>query len=231
MTKASKEVHPNDPLISIDKLNLGYQGQPPLATISWMIQRSQKVILLGKSGSGKSTLLDTIVRGSSAIQCRTPRVAYLSQQPALLPWLSVLDNILLGFRLRGEKILSEHLERAHQLLVDVELPHLKNQRAQQLSGGERSRVAIARALIEDADLMLLDEPFAALDRSTTVQMIKLCKQLLADKTVILVTHDPRDAQDWFNEAMVLTPVGLKGPFDLGHFKNDHTLIQVLDGEL
>lgn len=133
--------------------------------------------------------------------------------------------------MRGEKILSEHLERAHQLLVDVELPHLKNQRAQQLSGGERSRVAIARALIEDADLMLLDEPFAALDRSTTVQMIKLCKQLLADKTVILVTHDPRDAQDWFNEVMVLTPVGLKGPFDLGHFKNDHTLIQVLDGEL
>lgn len=133
--------------------------------------------------------------------------------------------------MRGEKILSEHLERAHQLLVDVELPHLKNQRAQQLSGGERSRVAIARALIEDADLMLLDEPFAALDRSTTVQMIKLCKQLLADKTVILVTHDPRDAQDWFNEAMVLTPVGLKGPFDLGQFKNDHALIQVLDGDL
>lgn len=133
--------------------------------------------------------------------------------------------------MRGEKILSEHLKRAHQLLVDVELPHLKNQRAQQLSGGERSRVAIARALIEDADLMLLDEPFAALDRSTTVQMIKLCKQLLADKTVILVTHDPRDAQDWFNEAMVLTPVGLKGPFDLGQFKNDHALIQVLDGDL
>ena len=132
--------------------------------------------------------------------------------------------------MRGEKILSEHLKRAHQLLVDVELPHLKNQRAQQLSGGERSRVAIARALIEDADLMLLDEPFAALDRSTTVQMIKLCKQLLADKTVILVTHDPRDAQDWFNEAMVLTPIGLKGPFSLSDFESDDLLIQVLEDD-
>ena len=132
--------------------------------------------------------------------------------------------------MRGEKILSEHLERAHQLLVDVELPHLKNQRAQQLSGGERSRVAIARALIEDADLMLLDEPFAALDRSTTVQMIKLCKQLLADKTVILVTHDPRDAQDWFNEAMVLTPIGLKGPFSLSDFESDDLLIQILEDD-
>ena len=132
--------------------------------------------------------------------------------------------------MRGEKILSEHLKRAHQLLVDVELPHLKNQRAQQLSGGERSRVAIARALIEDADLMLLDEPFAALDRSTTVQMIKLCKQLLADKTVILVTHDPRDAQDWFNEAMVLTPIGLKGPFSLSDFESDDLLIQILEDD-
>ena len=132
--------------------------------------------------------------------------------------------------MRGEKILSEHLKRAHQLLVDVELPHLKNQRAQQLSGGERSRVAIARALIEDADFMLLDEPFAALDRSTTVQMIKLCKQLLADKTVILVTHDPRDAQDWFNEAMVLTPIGLKGPFSLSDFESDDLLIQILEDD-
>ncbi|MEL0321184.1 MAG: ABC transporter ATP-binding protein, partial [Gammaproteobacteria bacterium] len=80
-------------------------------------------MLLGKSGSGKSTLLDTLVRGSSAILCRAQRVTYLSQQPALLPWLSVLDNVLLGFKLRGEKILTEHRERARQLLHDVELPY------------------------------------------------------------------------------------------------------------
>jgi putative hydroxymethylpyrimidine transport system ATP-binding protein len=231
VAKTFKEVPLSEPLLSIDKLNLGYQGQPPLATISWIIQRGQKVVLLGKSGSGKSTLLDTLVRGSPAILCRTIRVAYLSQQPALLPWLSVLDNVLLGFKLRGEKILTEHRERARQLLHDVELPYFEDQKVHQLSGGERSRVSIARALIEDADLVLLDEPFAALDRSTKIQMSMLCKQLLADKTVILVTHDPRDAQDWFNEAMVLTPGGLKGPFDLDHFKNDQTLIQALDGDL
>ena len=187
-------------------------------------------MLLGKSGSGKSTLLDTIVRGSSAIQCRTLRVAYLSQQPALLPWLSVLHNVLLGFKLRGEKILTQHLECARQLLIDVELPYFESQKAHQLSGGQRSRVAIARALIEDADLVLLDEPFAALDRSTKIQMAKLCKQLLADKTVILVTHDPRDAQDWFNEAMVLTPGGLKGPFSVADFESDDLLIQVLEDD-
>ena len=177
MAKTFKEVPLSEPLLSIDKLNLGYQGQPPLATISWIIQRGQKVVLLGKSGSGKSTLLDTLVRGSSAILCLTQRVAYLSQQPALLPWLSVLDNVLLGFKLRGEKILTEHRERARQMLSDVELPYFEGQKVHQLSGGERSRVAIARALIEDADLVLLDEPFAALDRSTKIQMAMLCKQI------------------------------------------------------
>lgn len=231
MTKVFKEIPANDALLSIDKLNLGLEGQPPLATISWLIQRGQKVALLGKSGSGKSTLLDTIIRGSSAIECRTRRVAYLSQQPALLPWLSVLDNILLGFKLRGEKIVSEHVERARKLLTDVELSDFENQKANEISGGQKSRVALARTLIEDAELMLLDEPFAALDRSTKIQMTKLCKQLLADKTVILVTHDPRDAQGWFNEAMALTPRGLKGPFNLLDFKNDNILIQVLDGDL
>ena len=231
MAKTFKEVPLSEPLLSIDKLNLGYQGQPPLATISWIIQRRQKVVLLGKSGSGKSTLLDTIVRGSTAIRCRTHRVAYLSQQPALLPWLSVLDNILLGFKLRRQTIVHEHLEHARQLLIDVELSHLENQKAHQLSGGQRSRVALARALIEDAELVLLDEPFAALDRSIKIQMTKLCGQLLVDKTVILVTHDPRDAEDWFNESMVITPGGLKGPFDLSDFKNDDALIKALDGDL
>ena len=231
MTKVFEEIPPNDPLLSIDNLSLGFEGQPPLATITWMIQRGQKIALLGKSGSGKSTLLDTIVRGSAAIRCRTHRVAYLSQQPALLPWLSVLDNILLGFKLRRQTIVHEHLEHARQLLIDVELSHLENQKVHQLSGGQRSRVALARALIEDAELVLLDEPFAALDRSIKIQMTKLCGQLLVDKTVILVTHDPRDAEDWFNESMVITPGGLKGPFDLSDFKNDDALIKALDGDL
>lgn len=130
-----------------------------------------------------------------------------------------------------EKKYSLNTGSARQLLYDVELPYFEDQKVHQLSGGETSRVSIARALIEDADLVLLDEPFAALDRSTKIQMAMLCNRLLADKKVILVTHDPRDAEDWFNEAMVLRPDGLEGPFDLDHFQNDQALVQALDGDL
>ena len=231
MTKAIKEVQVNETVLSIDQLTLGFPGQDPLTTISWAIHRGQQIALLGKSGSGKSTLLNRIIRGSSSIQCQTQRVAYLSQQPALLPWVSVLDNILLGFTLRGETIVSKHLELAHQLLEDVELCGFQYHKTSHLSGGERSRVALARALLEDADLLLLDEPFAALDRSTKIQMTNLCKKLFANKTLILVTHDPRDALGWLDMAMVLTSRGLRGPFDLADFQNDHALIQALDGDL
>ena len=123
------------------------------------------------------------------------------------------------------------MERAHQLLTDVELCGFQDQKTNHLSGGERSRVALARALLEDADLLLLDEPFAALDRSTKIQMTKLCHKLFANKTVILVTHDPRDALGWLDTAVVLTSHGLSGPFDLADFQNDHALIQALDGDL
>tara|TARA_B100001093_G_scaffold520291_1_gene614349 strand:- start:351 stop:1046 length:696 start_codon:yes stop_codon:yes gene_type:complete len=231
VTKAIDEVQVKETVLSIDQLTLEFPGQAPLATISWTVHLGQQVALLGKSGSGKSTLLTRIIRGSSSIQCQTQRIAYLSQQPALLPWVSVLDNILLGFTLRGETIVSKHLERAHQLLIDVDLCGFQDQKTKYLSGGEKSRVALARALIEDADLLLLDEPFAALDRSTKIHMTQLCNTLFANKTVILVTHDPRDALSWLDTAMVLTSHGLRGPFDLADFQDDHALIQALDGDL
>ena len=72
---------------------------------------------------------------------------------------------------------------------------------------------------------------AGLDRSTRIQMAALCQKLLASKTVILVTHDPRDAQDWLDTAMVLTTESIKGPYQLNEFISDHALIQALDGDL
>ena len=105
----------------------------------------------------------------------------------------------------------------------------QDQKTNHLSGGERSRVALARAL-EDADLLLLDEPFAALDRSTKIQMTKLCNKLFANKTVILVTHDPRDAR-LVRYGRSSDIARAQGPFDLADFQNDHALIQALDGDL
>ena len=144
-------------MLTISNLSLTYPGYPPLATLSLGLKSGEQIALLGRSGTGKSTLLTAIVQGSPDIRLQTTRIAYLSQQPALLPWASVIDNVLLGFTLRGENIAAEDVQRAKQLLKAVDLHMLSERQACQLSGGQQARVALARVLVEDADLVLLDE--------------------------------------------------------------------------
>lgn len=218
-------------MLTITNLDLSYPGYEPLATVSWQVNRGDQIALLGRSGTGKSTLLAAIIESASAITTETDRIAYLSQQPALLPWATAIDNVLLGFKLRGEVSDSSQTERALDLLAQVELEGFANRKVSLLSGGQKARVALARVLIEESDLVLLDEPFSGLDRSTRIQMAALCHKLLAGKTVILVTHDPRDAQDWLDTAMVLTTNTIKGPYALNEFASDRALIQALDGDL
>ncbi len=218
-------------MLTITNLDLSYPGYEPLATVSWQVNRGDQIALLGRSGTGKSTLLAAIIEGAPAITRQTERIAYLSQQPALLPWATAIDNVLLGFKLRGEVSDSSQTERALDLLAQVELEGFANRKVSLLSGGQKARVALARVLIEESDLVLLDEPFSGLDRSTRIQMASLCQKLLSGKTVILVTHDPRDAQDWLGTAMVLTTNTIKGPYTLNEFGSDRALIQALDGDL
>jgi putative hydroxymethylpyrimidine transport system ATP-binding protein len=218
-------------VLTITNLDLSYPGYEPLATVSWQVNRGDQIALLGRSGTGKSTLLAAIIEGAPAIIRQTDRIAYLSQQPALLPWATAIDNVLLGFKLRGEVSGSIHTQRALDLLAQVELDGFADRKASLLSGGQKARVALARVLIEESDLVLLDEPFSGLDRSTRIQMASLCQKLLSGKTVILVTHDPRDAQDWLGTAMVLTTNTIKGPYTLNEFGSDRALIQALDGDL
>ena len=218
-------------MLTITNLDLSYPGYEPLATVSWQVNRGDQIALLGRSGTGKSTLLAAIIERVPAITRQTERIAYLSQQPALLPGATAIDNVLLGFKLRGEVSDSSQTERALDLLAQVELEGFANRKVSLLSGGQKARVALARVLIEESDLVLLDEPFSGLDRSTRIQMAALCQNLLAGKTVILVTHDPRDAQDWLDTAMVLTTNTIKGPYTLNEFGSDRALIQALDGDL
>jgi len=216
-------------VLRISDLNLSYPGYDPLATVSLEIRTGDQIALLGRSGTGKSTLLAAIINGAPEIKRQTDKIAYIAQEPALLPWATTIDNVLLGFRVRGETITTEHQARAQRLLQEVELGHLSNRKTSLLSGGQKARVALARVLIEDADLILLDEPFSGLDRSTRIQMANLCQTLLVDKTLILVTHDPRDAHNWLETAMVLTTESMTGPHALDTFDDDQTLVQALDG--
>jgi sulfonate transport system ATP-binding protein len=150
------------------------------------------VALLGRSGSGKTTLLRALAgldRGvSGEIQTGgTPAVVF--QEPRLLPWRDVLTNVALGLRDPDPR------ERARRALEEVGLNGREDAWPRQLSGGQRQRVALARALVREPDLMLLDEPFSALDALTRVSAQALVNDLWQrhQPAVLLVTHDVEES--------------------------------------
>ncbi|WP_415639365.1 ATP-binding cassette domain-containing protein [Paracoccus nototheniae] len=152
--------------------------------------------LMGASGVGKSTL-GRMVAGlpvAALLQgcLRVPMgpVAVMGQSDQLLPWASALANVTIGARLRGAR---PDVARAYALLEALGLAGMADRRPGALSGGQRQRVALARTLIEDAPLVVLDEPFSALDAATRAAMQDLAATALAGRTVILITHDPLEA--------------------------------------
>ena len=172
--------------------------------------------LLGASGVGKSTILRLIAglptgadfTGTLAAGDGQPlagRVAFMAQSDLLFPWLSIRDNVLLGARLRGE---APDIARADALVARVGLAANATKRPRQLSGGERQRAALARTLMEDRPVILLDEPFSALDARTRADMQDLAARLLAGRTVLLVTHDPAEAARLGDVILILTPGGV-----------------------
>ena len=171
--------------------------------------------LLGPSGVGKTTLLRLFagldVHGQfdgtvgEAAGGPLPASAYMGQQDLLMPWLDVLGNVCLGARLRGERA---DEARAETLISAVGLEGDVHKRPAELSGGMRQRVAIARTLMEDRPLVLLDEPFSALDARTRAEMQELAHGLLAGRTVLLVTHDPAEAARLGARNLILDETGL-----------------------
>lgn len=173
--------------------------------------------LLGASGVGKSTVLrliagletgaafsgDIAATDGGAIE---NRIAYMAQSDLLLPWATALDNVTLGARLRGNR---PDKDRAMALISRVGLQDHAQKRPSALSGGERQRIALARTLMEDRPLILLDEPFSALDARTRAEMQELAAELLAGRTVLLVTHDPAEAARMGHRIYVMTSEGLE----------------------
>ncbi|MBM3517852.1 MAG: ABC transporter ATP-binding protein [Alphaproteobacteria bacterium] len=154
--------------------------------------------LLGPSGVGKSSLLRMIaglapsggrVMGSDGGPL-AGRIAYMDQRDLLLPWLRVIDNVTLGSRLRGTRA---DRPAARALLERVGLQGNAADYPRTLSGGMRQRVALARTLMEDRPVVLMDEPFSALDALTRLRLQDLSAELLAGRTVVMVTHDPFEA--------------------------------------
>lgn len=163
--------------------------------------------LLGASGVGKSTLLRVIAgleasfSGSIDIATDTT-LAYMAQQDALYPWLSVLDNVQLSAHLAGKKS-TQTQHKALDLLQKVKMGECLYRKPYELSGGQRQRVALARTLMSDANLVLMDEPFSALDAVTRHELQSLAYELLQNKTVLLITHDPQEAIRLSNDICVM----------------------------
>jgi len=169
-----------------------------LDRVSLTVGRGEFVCLLGASGCGKSTLL-SLVAGLDEISGGTldiggRRVSLMFQEAALFPWLSVSGNVELPMRLRGVGR-AERRQRAAELLEIVRLRGFNDKRPHELSGGMRQRVALARALAQDADVLLMDEPFGALDAMTRDILHDELERIWREQelTVLFVTHNVREA--------------------------------------
>lgn len=171
---------------------------PVLDDITLTIETGQFVCLLGASGCGKSTLLNLIagleVPSNGTIEVASGRAAVMFQESALFPWLTARRNVELALELRGvtrDRRRSEALE----LLDVVNLADAADKRPHELSGGMRQRVALARALAQDRQVLLMDEPFAALDAITRDLLHEQLEQVWREtgRTIVFVTHNVREA--------------------------------------
>lgn len=207
--------------IHIHNASLRFQQQTIFENLNLDIPAGKTVALLGPSGVGKSSLLRLIAHletGShwkadiftSDHQPLTHQISFMAQEDGLMPWLNVLDNVLIGFRLRQEKC---DETQAIELLKRINLGDALTKKPHELSGGMRQRAALARTFFENRPIVLMDEPFSALDAITRLRLQNLAAELLAHKTVLLVTHDPLEALRLADHIYVLngSPATLSEP--------------------
>jgi len=187
--------------LSVDRLTMSFphDGQllVALREVTLEVDRGELVCIVGASGSGKSTLLNILAGLDEPTAGRAHvhgRVALMFQEAALLPWLTAAGNVELALELRGVTR-PERKGIAEQLLHRVHLNGFERRLPHELSGGMRQRVALARALAQDADVLLMDEPFGALDAITRDRLHEELERIWTDSglTILFVTHNAREA--------------------------------------
>jgi sulfonate transport system ATP-binding protein len=220
----NRQVKAAPPVVSVRGARRAFGERQVLGGIDLDITHGEFVALLGPSGSGKSTFLrilaglDSEATGTLALP---PRRSVVFQEPRLLPWKSVRQNVALGLPLPR----AEQLRRACDALAEVGLSHRADAWPLTLSGGEAQRAALARALVREPELLLLDEPFSALDALTRTRMHQLLAQLWQrhEPAVLLVTHDVDEALLLAHRVVVFSvaarsgdAVGVRSPASIGN---------------
>ena len=183
-----------------------------IKNISLEIKEGELLAIVGPSGCGKSTLLniignlDTLTKGKIIFPIkRANKIGYMFQQDCLFEWLTILDNCLLGLKIQN-KLTKENKQRVINLLENYGLKNFQNSLPKNLSGGMRQRVALIRTLATNPDILLLDEPFSALDYQTRLSVsddvYKIIKK--EKKTTIMITHDIAEAISMADRIIVLS---------------------------
>ncbi len=214
--------------IQVSHLVKRYGGFVALNDVSFTVQQGELLALLGPSGSGKTTLLRIIAvleradagsvlfDGDDAVR-RDPKdrgVGFVFQHYALFRHMTVFENVAFGLRVRprGERPPEADIRRrVHDLLALVQLDYLGNRYPSQLSGGQRQRVALARALAVEPKVLLLDEPFGALDAKVRQELRRWLRRLHAEihLTSVFVTHDQEEALELANRVVVMNEGGIE----------------------
>jgi len=199
VTPQKQQAAPADPAVRISHVTKRFgDGPVVLDDISLDIAPGEFVCLLGASGCGKSTLLNLIAGlepvSAGSIDTPSSGASVMFQESALMPWLTARKNVELALRLRGIRR-GERRDEAQRLLATVNLAEAGDKRPHELSGGMRQRVALARALAQDRSVLLMDEPFAALDAITRDLLHEELERVwrATGRTIVFVTHNVREA--------------------------------------
>lgn len=215
-------------ILEIKNLYKNYQTKEKevqvLNNINLKIDENDFLGIVGPSGAGKSTLL-SIIAGlenystGKIITKENIKIGYMLQKDYLMPYLTILDNCTLGLKIQ-KKYTKKNIEKTKNLLKKYGLGEYLNSYPSDLSGGQRQRAALIRTLALSPDILLLDEPFSALDYQTRINISKDIKNIIKEekKTLIIVTHDISEAINMCNKIIVLsnTPSSIKSIYKIDY---------------
>ena len=248
-------------LLEIKNINMNYHKKDgvteALKNINFTVEREEFISIIGPSGCGKSTLLNIIsglltpssgevIYNDPEVKNNLDKMGYMFQKDFLFPWLTVKENVMLGLKLK-KVYTKENIEFAHQLLKNYGLEKFENHKPTELSGGMRQRVALIRTLVLKPEVLLLDEPFSALDYQSRLNVTDDVYEIIKreNKTAIMVTHDLGEAITMSNRVIILSsrPATIKKdvkivferdelkPFDKREEKEYNKYFKELWGEL